>query len=434
MKKIMPALFFLLSPALFAQQITWEALAPMPEKVTNNALATATVGGVPYVFSFAGIDTTKACGAPHLRSFRYNTATNIWETIPPVPDPAGGKIAAAASTVKNKIYVLGGYHVAPNCAETSSRKVHIYDPETNTWLPDGADLPQAIDDHVQVVWRDSLIYVVTGWSNSHNTSNVQIYDPSTDAWQAGSPLPGSNQWPVFGASGVIVGDTLYYAGGAGNWNGNTFPATTTFRKGYLPPDTPAFIQWTGETAPESRGYRMGATTFHNSALWYGGAHETYNFDGIAYNGSGGVAPEDKLRIYNPATGKWTVLSGFLPAVMDLRGMAKIAENQYIIAGGMLEGQAVTDQVFRITLDDLAPTQNVAAPPVRLFPNPASDYFLIEAGASGRLVVTDALGREVVARAFSGHEKVELDSLAPGVFYVFIFWENGAMSVQKVGHY
>ena len=40
-------------------------------------------------------------------------------------------------------------------------------------MPDGADIPKAIDDQVQAVWQDSLIYVITGWSNTTNVVDVQ---------------------------------------------------------------------------------------------------------------------------------------------------------------------------------------------------------------------------------------------------------------------
>ena len=166
-----------------AAQDWWQPLPAMPERVSNNAVVAAKSGGASFVYSFTGIDSTKKWSGIHLKSWRFNTMSEVWQQIPPVPDPAGGKIAASASVVKNKIYLIGGYHVAANGDETSSKKTHRFDPETNDWLPDGADIPVAIDDHVQAVWRDSLIFVVTGWSNTANVPNVQIYNPSTDAWR-----------------------------------------------------------------------------------------------------------------------------------------------------------------------------------------------------------------------------------------------------------
>jgi N-acetylneuraminic acid mutarotase len=207
-------IFFLNGINTSAQVIQWEYLVNMPEAVSNNAVASATVDDTTYIYSFAGIDTSRDWFGIHLKGFRYNVQSQVWDTIAPLPDPNGGKIAAGASNVKGKIYIIGGYHVASNYSEISSAKVHIYDPTTNSYLPDGADIPVAIDDQVQAVWRDSLIYVITGWSNSNNVNNVQIYNPSTDTWTTGTPVPNNSQYKVFGGSGTIVGDSIYYIGGA----------------------------------------------------------------------------------------------------------------------------------------------------------------------------------------------------------------------------
>ncbi|MCB0623666.1 MAG: hypothetical protein KDC43_07050, partial [Saprospiraceae bacterium] len=211
----MQTIFRLLLPLLWTMTLDAQIqLAPMPEPVSNNAVTVAYVDGQPYVYSFAGIDTSKIWSGIHNKAFRYSVAADQWEAIDPLPSPEG-RIAAAASTVKNKIYIIGGYRVFSSGNEISLNKVHRYDPVMNAYLFDGAPVPIPIDDHVQAVWRDSLIYVITGWSNNGNVNNVQIYNPVADAWLAGTPLPpGDDNYKVFGASGVIVGDTIYYAGGA----------------------------------------------------------------------------------------------------------------------------------------------------------------------------------------------------------------------------
>ncbi len=98
------------------------------------------------------------------------------------------KIASAASVVKGKIYIIGGYHVFPDGHEKSSSKIHIYDPALNQYLENGADLPTPIDDHVQAVWNDSLIYVISGWSDSLIVNLVQVYNPGSH-WHYASSFP-----------------------------------------------------------------------------------------------------------------------------------------------------------------------------------------------------------------------------------------------------
>ena len=108
----------------------------MPEAVSNNAVVAAPVDGTMYVYSFSGIDSTKIWSGIHKKAWRYNTQTQIWEAIPELPS-GNGRIAAGASLIKDKIYIIGGYEVFPNGSEVSYDQVHIYDPATNSYLPDG---------------------------------------------------------------------------------------------------------------------------------------------------------------------------------------------------------------------------------------------------------------------------------------------------------
>ena len=419
--------------AVHTQTITWEERAPLPERITNNALATATVGGIPYVFSFAGIDSTKACGHTHLKSFRYDTQLDFWEPIAPLPDPMGGKIAAGASTVKNKIYIVGGYHVDSNCGEISSDKIHIYDPETNAYLPDGAPLLKAIDDHVQAVWRDSLIFVVTGWSNTTNVTNVQIYNPATDVWTAGTPVPNANDWRVFGGSGEIIGDTIYYIGGASpQCNLNVcFPPTSYLRKGVINPSNPAEITWEGQADPAAQGYRMGATTADNTIIWLGGSDLTYNFNGIDYNGTGGVAPTGRVTLLNANSGFLSQLEGQIPAIMDLRGVAKISESTFIIAGGMEANQVVTNKVFQINIDDLTAIVEPNIATQLIFPNPVSDVLRFSRAGNFSVEILDSQGKTVLPKQAIHHQALNVKNLDSGIYFIRIFDKNKVIDFQKI---
>ena len=418
-----------LSGNLSAQ--TWTELANMPEAVANNATTTATVNGETYVYSFTGIDATKSCDGDHLRSFRYSVTNDTWEAIPDVPDMLGGKIAAAASTVKNKIYVTGGYHLSPNCNEISSAKIHIFNPETNSWEADGAEMLVPIDDQVQVVWKDSLIIMVTGWSNNTNVNNVQIYNPTTNEWTAGNSTPNQVNYKVFGGSGSIVGDTIYYAGGARI--ASNFPATTYYRKGYINPEDPTDITWSLELEPAAKGYRMGASDFQGRPVWFGGSDVTYNFDGIAYNGSGGVTPLDRVSLYNPSTGLIEQFSAWMPELMDLRGVAKISDNEFILAGGMLQEQEVSNKTFLLTLDDLSsPVANIFLNNVlEISPNPTKGEIFINAEGDFEIEIIDLSGRIIERRDIKGRETLNLQSIPKGIYQARIFSEGKQLSLNRI---
>ena len=352
-------------------------MSPMPERVTNNSVVEGFVNGVPYVYSFAGLDSTKNYSGIHLRSFRYNTQTDIWESIPPLPDTLG-KIATSASRVGDIIYIIGGYHVFANGSEISSNKVHRYDTQTNSYLADGAPIPVPIDDQVQVVWKDSLIYVVTGWSNTQNVDNVQIYNPSTDQWTQGTPTPNFSAYPAFGAAGLILNDTIYYFGGARNGD---FAIHRYMRKGIIDPNIPTNITWSHFILDFSvKAYRPGAFFQNgNNMFWIGGSDNTYNYDGIAYNTGQGVEPNNRVLNFNSFDDSYQ--ESFYDGIpMDLRGVAQVSDSVQYLAGGMESGQLVSNKTLKLTSFPLLVNTfevNYEVENLKIFPNPVADQLFVK---------------------------------------------------------
>ncbi|MCH8318719.1 MAG: T9SS type A sorting domain-containing protein, partial [Bacteroidetes bacterium] len=75
---------------------------------------------------------------------------------------------------------------------------------------------------------------------------------------------------------------------------------------------------------------------------------SYNYDGIAFDGTGGVDPLDRIMAYHAKSQTWEIDTATPFSVMDLRDIAQINSNQYIIAGGMLPGQEVSNRTFLLT--------------------------------------------------------------------------------------
>ncbi len=348
MKWILAFSFSLSLNILWGQNFTWTELDTMPFRTANNAVVEAQVGDTTYVLSFGGIDTSKTHDGIHQKAMRYNVQSGAWSYIPDLPDTLG-KIASGASYVNGIVYIMGGYHVLANGNELSSDRVHLYDPVSNTYLSDGAPIPVPIDDQVQCVYKDSLIYLVTGWSNNGNKPDVQIYNPATDSWQVGTSTPFSNQYVAFGASGDIVGNKIYYNGGAAG--SFSFTNRPYLRIGEIDPLDPTQITWTyPDDNPGDAGYRMASMSYEDKMFWAGGAPIAYNYDGIAYNGSGGVDPMSRILMYDTDGLWWDEGIGQPYAQMDLRGIAKIASNKWIICGGMETNQIVSNRTFLLEFD------------------------------------------------------------------------------------
>lgn len=223
--------------------------------------------------------------------------------------------------------------------------MHRYDIKNNVFLDDGADIPTPIDDHVQALWRDSLLFIVTGWSNKTNVSGVQIYNPATDSWVIGSSTSNDDNYKSFGASGIIVKDTIYYFGGARSSKG--FGIQNQLRKGIINPSDPSQITWSISTPDSSiNGYRMACTAVDENIYWIGGSTVTYNYNGVAYNGSGGVPPSSRIvwtSTNNVVLNK--IYQSEIP--MDLRGVANVSDKIKYIAGGMMANQTVTNKIYKI---------------------------------------------------------------------------------------
>ncbi|MCT4580655.1 MAG: T9SS type A sorting domain-containing protein [Flavobacteriales bacterium] len=415
----------------------WEVseIGQLPEPVSNNAVCEGFVGTTPYLYSFGGIDTSKIYSGIHLHSYRVNTLTGTSESLPDLPDTLG-KIAAGASRIQDTIYIIGGYHVFSNGHEVSSNKVHRFNIATNSYLTDASNIPTAIDDHVQAIWRDSLIYIITGWSNTTNVPHVQIYNPSLNTWTSGTATPNNNHYKSFGASGTIIGDTIYYFGGASSgWN---FPAQNQLRKGVINPNDPTDITWNYEVlSSQIKGYRMACTNVGNQIHWLGGSNVTYNYNGVAYNGSGGVSPNNR-DLYLDTDRHLAWVTNFTQNYpMDLRGIANISTTEKYIAGGMLDNQTVTDKVYRLsweyTLTNIGYKKENS--PYKVFPNP------IQSGARITIETTELVfssielydigGKLLLRKPLNSYSmSFMLPALNSGIYYLHINSEKGK-SVQKI---
>ena len=385
----------------------------MPEPVSNNAVAT----NGNYVYSFMGIDTTKLYSGIHLKGFRYDIANNTWDTIPPVPD-ALTRIAGSAVAVKGKIYLIGGYHVYSSLNEISSKRIFIYDPDSNSYTQ-GVNLKVATDDQVQAVWRDSLIYVITGWSNTLNIPTVQIYDPALDTCYFGTATPGNTNYEAFGASGAIIGDTIYYAGGVKDSAG--FTIVQKLRIGVINPNYPDSISWSYADHAGATLYRSGASVFKDEPIWIGGAGGAYNFDGLDYGTGLGVEPLVQIMTYDIASQSFVSYTDVtLPSIMDIRGVARIDTNKFIIAGGMGPGQQVSAKTYLfeyVIPPGFAETEDGDAL-LWIYPNPASKRLQVHFTGTETLKswkITDPIGRVVDKGIAISNNTLPVSSLPSGLY-------------------
>jgi N-acetylneuraminic acid mutarotase len=434
MKKIVSILFLMLNLCFNAQTLTQTALADMPKRMSNNPVAAAKVSGQTFVYTFGGLDSTKTQAGIHKKSFKFDVATNTWSNLPDLPD-VNGKLAAAASTVKNKIYIIGGYYVQPNGNETSSNFVHVFDPVTDTYLPNAANIPVAIDDQAQAVWRDSLIYVVTGWSNTTNVANVQILDAQNNNWLVGTSVPNNLQYKVFGSSATIIGDTIYYVGGAST--GTNFPLQQVLRKGVINPTNPTQITWSTLPAinlPSTPFATYRNAMFNNAGKLFaiGGSTITYNYNGLEYSNGAVVSPTGYIQYGLQNTAGAVYSNASLPTpLMDLRNVVQIDSNSFLVCGGMTTGASVINKTFRFDAIPLSVEKVAIEKPVLIYPNPVKrgEVLKINKDNLSKIEMFNSAGKLVLTRKTNLSE-LKTNELKAGNYLLNLYSKDNKVDSVK----
>jgi N-acetylneuraminic acid mutarotase len=203
----------------------------------------------------------------------YDPATDTWETKAPIPSNRSGSVAA--SVVHGKIHLMGtdrhdvydiaadswtskepppfqypfGSVVFDNKIYAFDRNLtHIYDPKSDTWSL-GASPPISVS-YAGVcattgVIAPKRIYVFGGSVGFLEYTDVtQIYDPKSDTWTLGAPMPTNRGAPV----AAVVNDQIYVIGGSRYWGRTETTNELYIPLGYGNPD-PSYVV-PDSTAPE----------------------------------------------------------------------------------------------------------------------------------------------------------------------------------------
>jgi hypothetical protein len=241
-------------------------------------------------------------------------------------------------------------------------------------------MPTARNHPNVVAGTDGRLYVIGGRNNvSFPVDAVDIYDPSTDSWSSGTPIP-NHAGAV--APAALGGDgRIYVIGGCCDINGYLDivqaydPATDTWSS--VAPLPVRSLPWEALSGPDGRVYAIGGddNSGNTTAVWVydpstdswasaasaplvlggigtaaalGADGQIYVFGGFAGPGAG---PADTVVAYDPETDSWsTVVScpGMAPRY-DLAAAAGPDGRAYAIGGdnfiGNTGGALSTTQAF-----------------------------------------------------------------------------------------
>lgn len=329
--------------------IEWSEAAELPVAITNNAVAAADVNGKTQLFTFLGLQKGKTFNDVSTYAATYDIDAGLWKRIPSVPDSVG-RLASTAQTAGGNVYIFGGYTVAEDGSEVSTPDVFKFDPDSYTYQQ-VANMLIPVEDAAAMVYKDRYIYLVSGWNNTNNVSNVQVYDTQTNSWDHATPYPGP---PVFGHAGGIAGITMILSDGVRSKvdeGQRIFLMSPGSIKGVIDEEDHTKINWTRiKQHPGAARYRMAAIGVEQPApmvIFTGGTDNPYNYNGIGYN-SKPSSPVNTVLAYRLDTEEWVELGEQPAATMDHRGIARNGNDFYII-GGMGADQKVTPMVQKFNL-------------------------------------------------------------------------------------
>lgn len=317
-----------------------DAQPNLPMPVANNAVASGDVGGRTWTFAFLGIDSTKRWSGITRTAFAWSPGMSAWRRLPDVPGVVG-RLAATAQVVRGKVYVFGGYTVDSAGGERSLDVVDVWDQAAERWTT-ATPMTVAVDDAVSATWRDSLVYLISGWHNTDNVPLVQVFDVVEGRWSQATPIPGPG---VFGHTGGIAGNTLVYVDGAKRQPGRVrYGMEGSSWAGEIDPVRPLRITWRRIPAhPGPPLYRAASSGCGALVIFAGGTDNPYNYNGIGYDGVA-ARPRAAAFAWHTRRRAWVTLPAPPIATMDHRGLL-VRGDTVAIAGGLgMQGDVRSDVI------------------------------------------------------------------------------------------
>ncbi|MGC1472267.1 MAG: malectin domain-containing carbohydrate-binding protein [Psychroserpens sp.] len=230
------------------------------------------------------------------------------------------KVESQSVKINDKLYTLAGFLSGLQITGATE----IYDPATNSWT-NGAPMPTPVT-HMGAVAVGDEIWILAGFAGNHPgvaTNLVQIYNTVTNTWSAGPSLPN----PRGSGAAAYSNGKIYFFGGL-------LPdRKTDVGEHYVLDVNDQASGWQAlAPMPEARNHLSAAAV-----------------DGLIYAIGGqfghdnGVSDQSFLHVYNPQTNVWTEKAN-LPSERSHFEPGTMVHNDKIIIVGGRRGNFFFDDV------------------------------------------------------------------------------------------
>ena len=174
-----------------------------------------------------------------------------------------------------------------------------------------------------------------------------------------------------------------------------------------------------DSSPGNAGYRSACSGDENVVFWVGGSPTSYNFNGIAYDGSGGVSPSSRILEFDNTTYEYNDDIPQTNSLMDLRGIAKFPGRRWVIAGGMDVNQMVSKRTFLLENSGLSLIEN---DPNIFLVKYQENQIIIESENKSSAILTDVSGKLIAEYRENNIFHISKNDYSTGV-YLFVQGTN-----------
>ena len=205
-----------------------------------------------------------------------------WADRAPLPTEL---LDAGGAALDGKLYLVAG---EADSGHLSS--LWIYDPATDSWSS-GPPLPGVAVENPAVATDGGKLYVFGGSTHSFSgaVQNAAVFDPATNAWTSLPQMTTARS----GAMAKAIGGKIYVAGGMGT-DGASLDSVEVFD----PAAAGGAGAWSGATPMGTRRDNAGSAVLDGKLYVFGG--DTRNSDGSYVDRT-----LDTVEMYDPGTDSWT---------------------------------------------------------------------------------------------------------------------------------